>query len=865
MTIAKPSASKSASRKALLELQKIANAVKSGEMAVRADTSGLKGDWAEALNFVNSIMERTATTVAESNRARSALDRVTSSVMIADADGVIRYANASVLEMLRAAESDIRRDLPNFETSKVVGSDFDIFHNNPTHQRRLLAGLTSTHRAQIKVGGRTFSLVATPIFENGTRVSTAVEWVDRSAEVKAEREIALAVEAAGRGDFEQHLDVTGSSGFIKLLGERFNLLLANTGKSLGAISHGLSDIAKGNLSRPIEGEFSGTFAQLQSDVETVRANLTALIDDMDRVNSAARDGRLDFRADASRHGGDYRRIVEGVNASLDTAVEPLRVAAEQISQIAKGIIPKKIDRHYTGDFNIVSSVNTCIDLLNTLLDELNHMSAEHDKGDIDVVIATEKFENDFAKVVTGINTMVAGHIGVKKKAMACVAEFGRGNFEATLEKFPGKKAFINDTIEQVRANLKALVVDADMLATAATEGRLSVRADASRHHGDYRKIVQGVNDTLDSVVGPMTNIAQAIDALGRNDMSVQLKGEYRGDYLAVKTSFDDALTRINNTLFQIVDAVEQVGQSADQLSAASQNMATTAEEQASAVEEVTSSLTQTDSQVKANTENANAANQLVIGTSHAASQGQTKMEAMTESMNAINAASQNIGKIIKVIDEIAFQTNLLALNAAVEAARAGQHGRGFAVVAQEVRNLAGRSAKAARETADMIEDSVKRVSEGVNIAKETSEALSLIVTNVVKVKDLVAEIAVASTEQSRGISQINIAMGQVGRASQAGSQQSEELASSSNELANVASRMRGEVRRFKLRERQSSGLPANIPGMENLTAEMVAQLRAMLAAQDRSAAPASQSTSPARWSAKDTIPLDQDERGYGNF
>ena len=293
-------------------------------------------------------------------------------------------------------------------------------------------------------------------------------------------------------------------------------------------------------------------------------------------------------------------------------------------------------------------------------------------------------------------------------------------------------------------------------------------------------------------------------------------------------------------------------------------MASTSEEQSSSVEEVNSSLTETDSQVKANTDGANTANQLVLGTSQAASAGQAKMEAMTRAMNEINTSSRNIAKIIKVIDEIAFQTNLLALNAAVEAARAGQHGRGFAVVAQEVRNLAGRSAKAARETAELIENSVKQVSDGVGIAKETSEALNQIVTNVVKVKDLVGEIATASAEQSRGVGQINVAMNQVAKAAQEGSQQSEELASASSELASLAGRMRDEVRRFKLRERK---LIANdISGLEGLTADMVNQLKAMLAAQRKAPAPepAKVSASPRR-SPKSVVPLDHDSRGYGAF
>ena len=170
--------------------------------------------------------------------------------------------------------------------------------------------------------------------------------------------------------------------------------------------------------------------------------------------------------------------------------------------------------------------------------------------------------------------------------------------------------------------MNALVADANVLSVAAIEGKLATRADASKHQGDFRKIVQGVNDTLDAVIGPLNNIKEVIEGLGRNDMSVSLKGEYRGDFLALKEAFERALEEVNSTLHEIVDAVEQVGQSSEQLRAASQNMASTSEEQSSSVEEVTSSLEETDTQVKANTDAANTANQLVMGTSQAASSGQ---------------------------------------------------------------------------------------------------------------------------------------------------------------------------------------------------------------------------------------------------
>ena len=170
--------------------------------------------------------------------------------------------------------------------------------------------------------------------------------------------------------------------------------------------------------------------------------------------------------------------------------------------------------------------------------DLSHMSNEHNLGDIDVVIPPEKYDGDLRKVAEEVNAMVAGHIAVKKKAMACIAEFGRGNFDAELEQFPGKKAFINETIEQVRAHLKALISDMAMLSDAAIEGRLLTRADVSRHQGDFALIVKGVNETLDAVIGPLNVAADYVDRIGRGDIPEKITDRYNGDFNTIKNNLN---------------------------------------------------------------------------------------------------------------------------------------------------------------------------------------------------------------------------------------------------------------------------------------------------------------------------------------
>ncbi len=320
------------------------------------------------------------------------------------------------------------------------------------------------------------------------------------------------------------------------------------------------------------------------------------------------------------------------------------------------------------------------------------------------------------------------------------------------------------------------------------------------------------------------DIVQVSKKLAEGDLRVTLQAEYKGDFTQIKDALETALAGLNSTVWQTKEVANQVAQLITQIRVIGQNLSSSTEQQSAALEEVTSSLEQSDAQVKSNAENANTTNKLVNDTTNLAKAGQEKMKNMINAMNAIANSSAKVSKIIKVIDEIAFQTNLLALNAAVEAARAGEYGRGFAVVAQEVRNLAGRSANAARETAELIEDARNQVQEGVNIANDTAIALSEIVQNVVRARDLVEEIAAASREQAIGISQINTAMGQASEVVYNSNRQIDKMASMADDLTKLATKLRDETARFKLRDSSENTIVVQ-PEIDN---SMLQQLIAMV-------------------------------------
>ncbi len=302
------------------------------------------------------------------------------------------------------------------------------------------------------------------------------------------------------------------------------------------------------------------------------------------------------------------------------------------------------------------------------------------------------------------------------------------------------------------------------------------------------------------ISGSMKKVITAAEAIADGDLSIDVDINTKDEIGDLAKAFKRMTGNLNEVLSGINAASEQVSMGARELSDSSVSLSQGASEQASSIEELTASLEQISSQTKLNAQNASQANKLAGAAQMNAAQGNEQMKDMLKAMDDINVSSANISKIIKVIDDIAFQTNILALNAAVEAARAGQHGKGFAVVAEEVRNLAAKSASAAKETTEMIEGSIKKVEAGTKLATHTAEALDKIVDGVAQAASLVNQIDVASNEQATGLAQINQAVMQVSQVVQANSSVSEQSAAASKELAGQAEMMRGSVSKFRLKK-----------------------------------------------------------------
>ncbi len=640
------------------------------------------------------------------------------------------------------------------------------------------------------------------------------------------------IKAAADGELDKRADAALFVGGWNKLVSGVNDTITNIVNPLMVTAQYVDKISKGDIPSKITDNYKGQYNIIKTNLNNCIDAVNALVGDAGVLAKAAVDGKLATRADAGKHQGDYRKIVQGVNDTLDSVIGPLNVAAEYVDRISKGDIPPKITDSYNGDFNeIKNNLNQAIDAVNALVADAGMLSKAAVEGKLATRADATKHQGDFRKIVQGVNDTLDAVIGPLNVAAEYVDRISKGDIPPKItDRYNGDFNEIKNNLNQCIDAVNALVADADMLAKAAVDGKLATRADAGRHQGDYRRIVQGVDDTLDAVIGPLNVAANYVDRISKGDMPGKITDNYNGDFNTIKNNLNvlidaqneithvaeeiaggeltvtvkdrseqdklmQALARMLGKLTEVVTNVQGV---ADQVAMGSQDMNVRSEqvsqgatEQAASAEEVSSSMEQMTSNIMQNADNAQQTEKIAIKSAEDAKEGG---QAVTETV----AAMKEIANKISIIEEIARQTNMLALNAAIEAARAGEHGKGFAVVAAEVRRLAERSQQAAGE--------INRLSaSSVQVAERAGDMLSKIVPAIQKTASLVQEINAASGEQKNGADQINKAIQQLDQVIQQNASASEEMASTARELTSQAERLQSEVAFFRTENTNGGG------------------------------------------------------------
>ncbi|MFA6052537.1 MAG: methyl-accepting chemotaxis protein [Methylobacter sp.] len=471
-------------------------------------------------------------------RINQALDNVQSGVMVANTNLEIIYTNDSVERMLKAAESDIRKQLPDFDTGKLMGANIDSFHKDPAHQRALLAGLNEPYSSELIIGGQHMHVIASPVIDDeGERIGFVAEWQNRTQEILIEQEIGQLVQDVKEGDLRTRIDMSNKQGFAKMLSS-------------------------------------------------------------------------------------------------------------------------------------------------------------------------------------------------------------------------------------------------------------------------------GINELTDVIESAFNDINRVMEAMSQGDLTSSITNDYQGVYAECKNNINSTMAKLSDFIIQIRDAADFIDSSSQEMASGNNNLSHRAEQQAASLEETAASMEQLASTVRNNAENTQQANQVVISASQLAQKGGDVVHSAIAAMQEINESSNKIAEIIGVIDEIAFQTNLLALNASVEAARAGEQGRGFSVVATEVRNLAQRSANAAQQSNELIQNSVQKVRAGTAFVNETGAALTEIVDSVARVGEIVSQIAGASAEQTAGIDQVNQAVAQMDDITQQNAALAEQAAAGSIAMSEQSTNMTKLLSFFKVSSKKGASAPA---------------------------------------------------------
>jgi methyl-accepting chemotaxis protein len=684
-------------------------------------------------------------------------------------------------------------------------------------------------------------------------------------------------------------------------------------KAIGIIN----EYAKGDFTNYME-DLPGAKIVLSDAIATVRTNLLTFRNELTALTSAAKDGYLDKRGDTKKLPGEWGELVGGVNDLLNAVITPLNMSAEYIDRISVGDMPPLITEEYKGDYlPIKNNMNTLITTLKDYIAEMNNMSEQHDLGDIDVIMDSSKFHGAYSRMAEGVNDMVNGHIAVKKKAMACVEQFGEGNFDAELEQFPGKKVFINEIIEKVRGQIKEfihqmnymseqhdlgdidVIMDSQLfngsfkemaegvnnmvnghiavkkkamacinefgegnfdakietfpgkkvfineiiekvrgnfmnfnrelgtLIQAAQSGRLNQRGAVNLFDGGWKEMVAGVNDMMEAVVAPIYEAGDVLAELAKGDLTSKMDGLYQGQFETLKEdinllshSLNEMVSQVNETVSTTASSAMDISSTAETLAAASQEMNSQADDVAAAVEEMARTVTE-------NAQGATKTSAMAMENAHIAEEGGQVVQETVQKMGdiakvveetAINIqklgeSSQAIGEIVSVIDDIADQTNLLALNASIEAARAGEQGRGFAVVADEVRKLAEKTVDATKEIASQITGiqketasaveamnlGTKEVESGMQLAQSAGEALEKVLTSSNDVTQMITDIAAASEQQAVTTEEISKNVIGISHATSESTHQVEAVAGTTEELTALTEQLSQLMAQFKVK------------------------------------------------------------------
>ncbi|WP_081986443.1 methyl-accepting chemotaxis protein [Chitinibacter sp. ZOR0017] len=558
-------------------------------------------------------------------------------------------------------------------------------------------------------------------------------------------------------------------------------------------------VAEGKIDNPIQLQ-PGDQRSVMFAMQQMQQTIQAFIAEQARMASEHDKGWIKEQMNAEAFKGRFGQMATEINQLVNSHISVKMQIVEIVSAYSRGDFSQDMARLPGDKAKITAALDQVKSALLSISSDIKKLAAAGAQGDFSQRANAEQYQFMFREMITDLNLLIetceVGFNDVLRVSSALAA----GDLSQTITKdYPGMFGATKAGVNQTVASLNAIVQEIEQMVEAAAErGDFSRRLSLEQKQGYTRRLSELLNQLSTVTETGLRDVMRVANALAGGDLTQTISKDYPGLFGETKQGVNTTVENLQQLVSEIQDAGMAINAAASEIAQGNSDLSRRTEGQAASLEETASSMEEITGTVKQNADNAQVASKLARSSSEVATKGAQVVGRVVETMSSINESSRKIVDIISVIDGIAFQTNILALNAAVEAARAGEQGRGFAVVAAEVRNLAQRSASAAKEIKHLINDSVSKVDDGAKLVAEAGSTMSEIESSIQRVTDIMSEISAASVEQSAGIAQINQAVIQMDETTQQNAALVEEASAAAEALQEQAQTMAQAIGSFKL-------------------------------------------------------------------